>query len=314
MPASKALVTVGAIVTASVGVAAGLYWMVAGSSAAFVLAPERTRTVAIGAEVVATLRAEVRTTRRGRVVAGLAEPGERIDAGDALFEFEDLTLIDSRAKLEGEIAALREQAVEKPDTQLIDVRAEGQAVRRAALLHMEETHRLAQEEFGRWQSLYDQGLVARLEYEQKAREIGALEARLDQARAAASQEPEQPMAPAKPEVPPELRRSERLLARLAELPGTFLVKSPWDGTVVAIHCETGCEPRRGEPLATLDRFARPRVRTDVGSIATIVALRSVCGTPGPFGFTLRNGILETLAPSPGLQPGDDCTVVATVRR
>lgn len=314
MPASRALAKAGAILAATASVAGGLIWTMAGSSTRFALTPPGTHTIAIGAQVVATLKGEISTTRRGRVVAVLAEPGDRIAAGDAVFEFEDLALIDSRSSLEREITALRDQAVERPDTALTDVRAEGQAVRRAALLHMEETYRLAQEEFRRWQSLYDQGLVARLEYEQKAREFGALEARLERARAAARKEPQQPMAPPEPVVPPELRRSERLLARLAELPGTFLVKSPWDGTVAAIHCETGQEPRRGEPLATLDRFARPRVRADVGGVATILALRSVCGTPGPLAFTLRNGTLETVAPSPRLRPGDDCTIVAAVRR
>ena len=314
MPASRALVRAGAIVAASASVVASLVWTVAGSNTRLPLAPPGTRTVAIGADVVATLQGAIRTTRRGRVAAVLVEPGERIAAGDAVFEFEDLALIDSRASLEREIAALREQAAEEPDTELADVRAEGQAVRRAALLHLEETYRLAREEFGRWQSLYDQGLVARLEYEQKARSLAELETRLDQARAAARREPTGPTAPAEPEAPPELRRSERLLARLADLPATFFVKSPWGGTVAAIHCGTGEEPRRGEPLATLDRFARPRVRADVGSIGPIVALESVCGTPGPFGFTLRNGTLETLAPSPGLRPGDDCTVVAAVRK
>ena len=314
MPASRALIKAGAIVGASVSVAAGLVWTVASSSTRFALAPPETRTVSIGADVVATLQGAIRTTRRGRVVAVLVEPGERIAAGDAVFEFEDLALIDSRASLEREIVALREQAVKEPDTGLPDVLAEGQAVRRAALLHMEETYRLAREEFGRWQSLYDQGLVARLEFEQKARTLAELETRLDQARAAARQEPTEPTARAKPEAPPELRRSERLLARLADLPATFFVKSPWGGTVAAIHCATGEEPRRGVPLATLERFALPRVRADVGSVATIVALKSVCGSPGPFGFTLRNGTLETLAPSPRLRPGDDCAVVAAVRK
>lgn len=314
MPASRALAKAGAIIAASVCVAAGLVWTMAGSNTRFAPTPPRTHTISICAQVVATLKGEISTTRRGRVVAVLAEPGDRIAAGDAVFEFEDLALADSRSNLERQIAALREQAVGEPDTALNDVRAEGQAVRRAALLHMEETFRLAQEEFGRWQSLYDQGLVARLEYEQKAREFGALEARLRQARAAAREEPQRPMATAKPTPPPELRRSERLLAHLAELPPTFLVKSPWDGTVAAIHCERGREPRRGEPLATLDRFARPRVRAEVGSDATILVLRSVCGAPGPFAFTLRNGTLETLAPSTRLRPGDDCTVVAAVLR
>ena len=311
MPASRALVRAGAIVAASASVAAGLVWTVAGLNTRFSLAPPGTRTVAIGADVVATLQGAIRTTRRGRVVAVLVEPGERIAAGDAVFEFEDLALIDSRASLEREIVALRQQAAKEPDTELAGVRAEGQAVRQAALLHLEETYRLAREEFGRWQSLYDQGLVARLEYEQKARALAELETRLDQARAAARREP---MRPAKPEAPPELRRSERLLARLADLPATFFVNSPWGGTVAAIHCGTGEEPGRGEPLATLDRFARPRVRADASSVGPIVALESVCGTPGPFGFTLLNGTLETLAPSPGLQPGDDCTVVAAVRK
>ena len=245
MPASKARVTAGAIAVAGVCIAAGLYWTVASLSVPSALPPPRTRTVAIGAEVVATLKGEVRTTRRGRLLAVLAEPGERIEAGDAVFEFEDLALIDSRASLEREIAALREQSVEQPDIGLVDVRAEGQAVRRAALRHLEETYRLAQEDFGRWQSLYEQGLVARLEYEQKARAIGELEVRLDQARAAARQEPKEPIAPPKPQIPPDLRRSERLLARLAELPETFFVKSPWAGTVAAIHCGNGARASQG---------------------------------------------------------------------
>ena len=314
MPPSKARGTAGAIVAATVGIATGLCWTITALSPRFDLAPPPTQTVSLRASIVATLTAEVRTTRLGRVAAVLAESGRHVRAGDAVFELEDLALGDSRAKLESEIAALREQAAKEPETGLADVRAEGQAIRRAALLHMEESYRLAQEEFERWQSLHDQGLVARLEYERKAREIGVLKARLDEARTAARQEPKEPVAPAEIRVSPELQRSERLLARLAQLPDTFLVKSPWDGTVTAVHFGAGETPRRGEPLATLERFAMPKVRADIENAGRVVALLSVCGVPGPFGFTLRKGILETVAPSPRLRPGDVCAVVATVRK
>ena len=314
MPGIKTRTTAGAIAAVAVGLAVGLAWTGAALSPPRVPDPPSTRALELTAEVVATLTGEVRTTRRGRVVAALAEPGQRVRAGNPVFEFEDLAIIDSRANLEREIAALREQVVEEPEAGLANARGGGQAVRRAALLHLEETYRLAREDFGRWQSMYDQGLVARLEYERKARELSVLKERIDEARDAARQEPEQPVTPAKARVPPELQRSERLLARLSKLPDTFLVNSPWDGTVTAINFGAGQMPRRGEALATLDRFALPKVRTDIGNASGIVALQSVCGVPGPFGFTLRDGVLETLAPSPRLRPGDACTVVAAVRK
>ena len=114
--------------------------------------------------------------------------------------------------------------------------------------------------------------------------------------------------------PRELRRAERLRQRLERLPTTFLVKSPWDGTVRELHVSPREEPPRGAILATVARAALSRLEADARGLGPIAAVRSACGVPGPFPFDIRNGVLSLTAPDAGIRPGDSCEVAVWTRK
>lgn len=237
-----------------------------------------------------------------------AAVGQRVRAGEALFTFEDLGLQESRADLEDEISALRERA---ENVAASAPHSGSQAVRQAALQHLGQTVERGRKDFDRWQALYDEGLLARVEFEAKKLEFAALEERLATARTEAASHP-----PAEPERadPPALSRARRLLARVESLSDSFRVASPWDGSVSEIHVEVGDSPARKAPIATVARDALPQIEAHTGSTRSIVAVIEACGVPGPLPFTVRGETLRLLAPLPSLRPGDDCPVTVSTRK
>lgn len=267
-----------------------------------------TQQVRLAGRAVATLEGVIRTKRRGRVLGIAAAVGQRVRAGDALLTLEDLGLQESRADLEHEISALRQRA--ESVTASVP-HSDSQAVRLAALQHLGQTVERGRKDFERWQALYDEGLLARVEFEAKKVEFAALEERLVTARAEAASR-----RPAEPERadPPALARARRLLARVESLSDSFRVASPWDGSVSGIHVEVGDSPARNATLATIVRDALPRIEAAAGSIRSIVAVIEACGVPGPLPFTVREDTLRLLAPLPSLRPGDDCLVTVSTRK
>ncbi len=271
--------------------------------------------VEIQAEAMATLAGVVPSRRHGRVLKRLRTPGATVLAGDPILEFEDLALRASKAELDGEIAALRALAVEMAATRGLATGADSAEIRLAALRSLEESYESARKDLQRWRTLHADGLVARLDYERKEREFADVEARL---RAARSSVAEGGPTTARPREEPaigKVRRAERLRQRLDRLSGTFSVRSPWDGRIRGFHVQEGDTPRRGSPLATIERDARPILATDVTDLGAgpVVSVRSACGVPGPFPFTIRDGTLRLIAPTVSMQPGDRCRVVVQTR-
>ena len=257
---------------------------------------------------VATLDAPVKARRGGRVLALQVQPGDAVSEGDALIEFEDLALERSKAELRQEIALLS-AAQDAADAPAASARSARRDLRIAALRHLEETHKLASEDFERWTELFEEGLVARLDFEEKRQEFDALRERLREAKALASQE-----TPA--EEPPEsaeLRRSRRLLERLHELPKTYLLVSPWEGMVKELSIAVGDVPERGAAVATVSRAALLMLEVQTAQGSTVLGIEEACGVPGPLVFAQRDGKLLLAAPSPHLRPGDECMVRVALR-
>ncbi len=275
-----------------------------------------TREVALSARVVSTLEGTLVAMRRGRVRRAVSAPGDEVEAGDPLIEFDDLALFESRADLEREIEEGRAALAEESERRRLPIQSESARLRLAALRHIEQSYEMAHEEFERWKILKEEGLVARIDFEQKRAEFAAVTRRLEEARAAAEESPPEPDGRGERPQAPGLRRSERLLARLNRLPDTFVVRSRWNGAVRAIHVRAGDVPARGATLATISRSARGRLKAAAGSGLRIVEVRSACGIPGPFPFDLRDGVLSTIVPAAGLGPGRRCrlTVLAWTRR
>lgn len=250
---------------------------------------------------------DLRTMRRGRVQAVLASPGQLIGPHEPLLEFEDFALLESRASLKRKIETLRTEAAATRDERAVRAQAAGDAVRTAALRHLEESHSAAQKDLERWQTLFREGLVARLEYERRESEFAALDERLQSAHDALRQPSPQVSFPATG-VLAELGRAERLLVRLERLQDTFHTRSPSEAVLESIHVQVGEIPERGTPLATLARTVLPRLEVPVGSDARIAAVLSACEVPGPLAFSIRDGFLRVAAPASRIRPGEVCPV------
>lgn len=271
-----------------------------------------TREVALSARVVPALEGTVVARRRGRVRRAVCAPGDEVAAGDALIEFDDLALFESRADLEREIDQVR-AALAAASERRPPVESESVRLLRAALRHLEESYGMEREEFERWKTLKEEGLVARIDFERKEAEFAAVTRRLEEARAGAEESPPAPSDRTGEPDALDLRRSERLLARLNRLPDTFFVRSPWNGAVQAIHVVEGDIPERRAPLAIISRTALGRLEAELGRDLRIVEVRSACGIPGPFPFTLRDGVLSMIAPSVRMGLGQRCRVAVLVR-
>ena len=301
-PASALLALLSAMV-------AGCGWEPGIWSGAIELEPPKTNTAELTAVAVATLDAPVKARRGGRVLALRARIGDVVSEGDALIEFEDLALEESKAAVRREIEELRAAHAVAAATPAATERSASRDLRMAALNQLEETHRRASEEFQRWTELFEEGLAARLDFEAKRQEFEALSTRLREARAAATQETEAEA----PSEPAELRRSQRLLERLQELPKTYLVKTAWDGTVKELLVAVGDVPERGAVVATVARAALPMLVTEISPGTTVVAIEEACGVPGPLAFSRRGATLELAAPTPRLRPGDECRLAVSIR-
>ena len=290
---------------------AGCGWEPGIWSGAIKVEPPKTKAAELTAVAVATLDGPVKARRGGRVQALRARAGDVVAEGDALIEFEDLALEESKAALRREIKELRAAHAVAAATPAATERTASRDLRMAALEQLEETHRRASEEFQRWTELFKEGLAARLDFEEKRREFEALSTRLREARAAAIQETETETEA--PSEPAELRRSQRLLERLHELPKTYLVTSPWDGTVKDLLVAVGDMPGRGAVVATVARAASLMLVAEISHGTTVVAIDEACGVPGPLAFSRRDATLELAAPTPQLRPGDECRLAVSIR-
>lgn len=289
--------------------AAGCGWEPGTWSGAIELEPPTVAKVELTALAVATLDAPVKARRGGRVLGLRVQTGDAVAEGDALIEFEDLALEESKAAVRREIEELRAAHAAAGATPAETERSASRDLRMAALSQLEETHRRASEEFERWTELFEEGLAARLDFEEKRQQFEALSARLREARATAAQETEAEA----PSEPAELRRSQRLLERLQELPKTYLVKSPWDGTVKELLVTVGEIPERGAAVATVARAALPMLVAEIAPGTTVVAIEEACGVPGPLAFSRSDAILKLPAPTPQLRPGDECLLAVSTR-
>ncbi|MDE0625971.1 MAG: hypothetical protein OXH99_06215 [Bryobacterales bacterium] len=266
----------------------------------------------LSALAVGTRESVVTTRRRGRVTALRSSQGATVAAGDPLVELVDVGLGEAKAELDRKIAGLRgaeDSAQSKADV----VRSERRDLRQAALRQLEESYESAREDFERWKALNEGGLVARLEFRKKEQEFAELGQRLAEARALAEQAEQDRNEPVAKRESPELRRAERLRARLDRLPGTFVVTSPWDGTVGEIHVAVGAATPRGAALVTLVRTALPRLEASTGDLGAVMMVRSACGVPGPLPFTVREGVLGLASPDASIRPGHRCEVVVWTR-
>jgi len=278
-------------------------------SGAIELQPPRAATVELTAVAVATLDAPVKARRGGRVLGFRVQTGAVVAEGDALIEFEDLALEESKAAVRREIEELTAAHAAAGPTPAEAARSASRDLRTAALSQLEETHRRASEEFERWTELFKEGLVARRDFEEKQQEFEALSTRLREARAATAQESEAEA----PSEPAGLRRSQRLLERLQELPKTYLVKSPSDGTVKELLVAVGDIPERGAAVATIARAALPMLVAEIAPGAAVVAIKEACGVPGPLAFSRSDATLKLAAPTPRLRPGDECALAVSIR-
>ena len=303
--------------TAAFAVAAGLAWLGLSLLEVPALPLPHAQAEETTAEVVSALDGTVTAKRHGRILASTVKPGQTVRAGDPLIQFEDLPLLSSRAELEREIARIREgvaAAGTASQSRADRTRESGREVRLAALRQLESSYGAARKEFERWEMLFKEGLVARVQFEERAAELSELGERLQEARATATRVSEGEVARDSNAAPRALHQAERLLERLSRLSDTFVVRSPWDGVVRKIHVQEDEVPDRGAPLVTLSRAALRSLETELRTDTVAVAVRSACGVPGPFAFTIRDRVLAMTLPPSEAPLGDSCRMVVLTGR
>lgn len=304
-PHSLARAVLTALGVSAVGLGILGAWHVASFPAVPSLPRPVLRTLELQAKVVAGAADVLRTKRRGRVLVVHVAPGCMVGAGAPLVEFQDLALLEKRASLQRKISALQAGSAGAHETQHGASPKAGHDIRLAVLQDLRHSYTSARKDFARWTALYKEGLVARVEYERRQRDLAALRVRWQAAHASTSRPGTGKVGHGEP-VPTELQRLRSLLDRLARLPTTFLVNSPRQVWVQEVHMSPGEIASRGASVVTVARFALPRLEASVERQKQIVAVQSACGIPGPFAFTIRDGLLSLLAPSPEMFPGKAC--------
>lgn len=261
------------------------------------LPPPALREIVLTGRVVPDVDRSILSKRRGRVREVRVEAGQAVAAGDPLVGLFDLALSGARDELADEIAAL--SALPQGAGALAKDRSTSDEaeVRRAALRELEEAHKAARLDFERWKTLYGEGLVARVAFEEQRDAFDLATRRLEEARAVAGGENgDKHREPGATEAP-GLARAQRLLRRMERLNETFEVRSPWHGIVREVHVAPGDSPHRGAPLVTVSRALPGRLQAAVpAGGSSIVQVASACGQPGPFGFSVAGGLLTLAVP------------------
>ena len=193
----------------------------------------------------------IRTPRLAKVLEAPVAAGDGIAAGQPLLVLRDLAIAGKRAAAQDELRRLEADAA-AVEARSAAARQTEARVRAEAVRRLEKDYRAALQDFARWQELFDEGLLARVEYERRKQDMESRRLEAKSAREAADRLPV-------PDVRPESRslaRSRRMLERLDALADTFVLRAPRDAVVAEIAVSPGDTPVRGAVLMLLAAPAR----------------------------------------------------------
>ena len=222
---------------------------------------------------------EFRTSRHAEVVEVAASLGDRVTEGQTLIVLRDLALVEKLADVRAQVTRLQAGIVETLQRASSVEQAETRA-RLATVRQIEADYEAALQDFERLQKLFDEGLLARVEYEQHKRDLEISRVEAETARESI----DRPSVPDAPQAIDGLASAQRMLQRLEALPDQFILTAPQDAVLEEIYVSSGDSPDRGSVLMLLreDRPARLIVNLPVGVRAA--GIIEVCGEPGRFNF------------------------------
>ncbi len=188
----------------------------------------------------------IRTPRLAQVLEVPVAAGERVGAGQPLLVLRDLAIVEKRAAANEELRRLEAEAA-AAEARAAAVRQAELGVRAEAVRRLEADYRAALQDFERKQELFDEGLLARVEYERRKQELESRGLEAEAAREAVDR-----LSGA--EVRRESRnlaQARRMLERLESLADTFVLRAPRDAVAAEIAVSPGDTPARGAVLLLL---------------------------------------------------------------
>ncbi len=237
--------------------------------------------VRLPARFVPRGRAAIRTSRLAHVREVSVAVGDRVAAGQPLLLLRDLAVVAKRVAANEELQRL-EAGVREAEARSAAVRQAELRVRSETVRRLEADYRAALQDFERRQQLFDEGLLARIEYERRRQD---LESRRLEAEAARESIERSPV----PEVRGEaqsLRKARRALERFEALSDAFVLRAPWDAVVEEIAAQRGDAPARGAVLMRLVEDGPRRLAAVLPAGFRPAGVLELCGASGRFDFEI----------------------------
>ncbi len=251
----------------------------------------------------------VRTSRHVSVVELPISVGDHVTEGTPLVVLRDLALVEKRAEVSAEFRRLQ-AGIGEVQAQTAAVEEAESRARLEAIGQIEAEYQALLKDFERFQRLFDEGLLARIEYEQHKRDLEFSRAQAE----AAHESIDRPSAPDAPEAIEGLGAAERMLARLETLPEEFVLTASRDGVVEEIFVSVGDSPARGTDFVLLREERLARVSASLPAGVRVSAVIEVCGAPGRFSFEIVDETVFVEAPQIDESSNQSCDVVIELAR
>ncbi len=245
----------------------------------------------------------VRTSRHVSVVEVPISVGDHVTEGTPLVVLRDLVVVEKRAEVSAEVRRLQAGIGEVHAKTTAVEQAESRA-RLEAVGQIEAEYQALLKEFERFQRLFDEGLLARIEYEQHKRDLELSRAEVEAARESI----DRPSAPDAPEAIEGLGAAQRMLARLETLPAEFVLTAPRDSVVDEIFVSVGDSPMRGTDLVLLHEDRPAGVSANLPAGVRVSAIIEVCGAHGLFSFEIVDETVFVEAPHLDESSNQSCDV------
>jgi biotin carboxyl carrier protein len=243
--------------------------------------PSQPTQLRLASRLLPRAKIEVRTSRHAEVIEVAASVGDGVIEGQALIVLRDLALVEKLAEVRAEVTRLQAGIVETLAHASSVEQAESRA-RLATVRQIEADYEAELQDFERLRKLFDEGLLARVEYEQHQRDLEMSRVEAETARESI----DRPSTPDAPRAIDGLASAHRMLERLEALPDQFILTAPQDAVVEDIFVSSGDSPERGSVLMLLRENSRPRLIANLPAGVRAAGVIEVCGKPGQFEFEI----------------------------
>ena len=253
--------------------------------------PSRPTQLRLPSRLLPRRKIEIRTSRHAEVIEVAASLGDGVTEGQVLIVLRDLALVEKLAEVRAEVTRLQAGIVETLQRASSVGQAESRA-RLATVRQIEADYEAELQDFERLQKLFDEGLLARVEYEQHQRDLEMSRVEAETARESI----DRPSVADAPRAINGLASAQRMLQRLEALADQFILTAPQDAVVEGIYTSSGDSPERGSVLMLLGENRQARLIVNLPPGVRAAGVIEVCGKPGQFDFEMVDGTLLVDAP------------------